>query len=209
MSSTTVLVVRLFGVKLEYAPGDGSRPGKISGVAGNPISVSYKNPLCWGVVQLFARGTALSGSHFVPLFEGGPPPMVLAMFRRSLPIKVLEQAVKKNYVRMLPGASLEVRVWDGKIENFIELPECWHKHLLAAVRAQDKAMEGREQTFQTSYEKFFLDKMKEDERHDLTSVLAESEFFRQTANVAFGEALNKALKKAGKDPMPALPVFVT
>ncbi|XP_047736303.1 uncharacterized protein LOC108672944 [Hyalella azteca] len=208
LSSMSVLIVRLFGVQLEYSPGNGSKPGTISGLGGSPIALNYKNPLCWGAVQLFGRGTVLCGSHFVPLFQGGPPPMVLAMFRRERTVAVLETAIKKKYCKLLPGASLEVRLWDGKIEDFTELPECWHKHLLTALKMEDKALEGREARFTPTYEKFYTKGLKEVERHDLTRVLAESEFFRQAANIEFGKALNKALVTAGKEPMPPLPVFV-
>ena len=55
MSDTSVLLVRLYGIRVEYHPGDGYSPGVAKGPDDNPIVITYKNALCWGVVQLFSK----------------------------------------------------------------------------------------------------------------------------------------------------------
>lgn len=47
---------------------------------------------------------------------------------------------------------MEVRLWDGKIEEFQELPKSWHKHLINALKIEDKVMRGREAIFPKKYE---------------------------------------------------------
>lgn len=58
VSDYSVLLVRLFGISVKYHPSGGPKKrikGTVTSPDNEPISLSYKTPLGWGVVRLFRK----------------------------------------------------------------------------------------------------------------------------------------------------------
>ncbi|XP_041913330.1 uncharacterized protein LOC121678148 [Alosa sapidissima] len=77
---------------------------------------------CWTAVPTFTHGYCNTGRYQLPLFTGTPSQKVLSALRNGKCKHVLKGLLHNNEVQLLSGASVFVRVADGRRHQELEQP---------------------------------------------------------------------------------------
>ncbi|GFO41253.1 hypothetical protein PoB_006775800 [Plakobranchus ocellatus] len=127
------LIIQLIGLKVLYRPqADHKKPGTLHKPDGTPLEISDGEIIGWTAVPLFDGNSVLSGTHTVPVLTRPLTEEIREELSEKTVGEVLRHSIWNNYTKM-PGASLQVKLWDAHFD-FKELPESTdHRDLLEAV----------------------------------------------------------------------------
>ncbi|CAG5136649.1 unnamed protein product [Candidula unifasciata] len=139
--SNSCLIIQLFGLKVLYRPqADHKSPGMVQKPDGTSLVISKDELIGWTVVPLFEGNSVISGTHTVPVLTCPLNEEMMDALSEKTAWQALNQTIWNNYNK-IPGASIEVRVWDAHFD-FHELPKVEdHQGLLEVVGGKEQYLE--------------------------------------------------------------------
>ncbi|KAK3881891.1 hypothetical protein Pcinc_013690 [Petrolisthes cinctipes] len=176
-----VLVLQVYGFEPRYRPGDGKRPGTISG--------RKVVPLGWTFTHLFDKGSAISGIHWLPLLEGRPDTSLLtSISNTNTPAHVIADN-NNSRLRPLELASLEVRVLDGHLDS-VDVKEHRIEDMVKATGRADQYARTQLEVFTKTLDDFYLGDMSDAEKQKgIWRTDKERDFFESQTSKTFFRAL--------------------
>ncbi|KAK4314761.1 hypothetical protein Pmani_013962 [Petrolisthes manimaculis] len=172
---------KVYGFEPRYRPGDGKRPGTISG--------RKVVPLGWTFTHLFDKGSAISGIHWVPLLEGRPDTSLLtSISTTNTPAHVLADN-NNSRLRPLELASMEVRVLDGHLDS-VDVKEHRVEDMVKATGRADQYARTQLEVFTKTLDDFYLGDMSDAEKQKgIWRTDKERDFFESQTSKTFFRAL--------------------
>ncbi|KAK3710497.1 hypothetical protein RRG08_021313 [Elysia crispata] len=131
------LIIQVIGLKVLYRPQAGhKKPGTLHKPDGSALEISDAEIIGWSAVPLFEGNSVIPGTHTVPVLTRPLNEELREELTESTVGELLTRNIWNNYTKM-PGASVQVKLWDSHFD-FQELPEIMdHRELLEAVGDAD------------------------------------------------------------------------
>ncbi|KAK6967406.1 hypothetical protein BgiMline_027221 [Biomphalaria glabrata] len=137
----TCLIVQLLKFKVLYkAQADHKTAGTVHKADGTPLEITDRELIGWAAVPLFDCNAVMSGTHIAPVLTKTLNDQLLEDLSNLSVVPALSKTVWNNSTK-IPGASIQVNVWDSHF-NFSELPEPQvHRPLLDVVGSSEQYLQ--------------------------------------------------------------------